>query len=184
MRGTVLDSYLGWRDLAHARDCRKPSWEAQVQVDDSRELTTVRLVCRACGGAHVLAGQLTQEWSTRIQTIGYGLPPRRVAGVLLWPGQPFWSFGRQAPGHPHPHDLLVTRLGVERVTDDAVVGAIYLMRGKLGGTVWAASALPDPDGTFAPGNLRWRYTRERLRSVGAAAKWIGERLAETEGGDR
>ncbi|MCI3277565.1 hypothetical protein [Streptomyces cylindrosporus] len=200
-----LNSYVGWHDLPHAPRCPRPNWEAQVHTDhealrgrtaspvhscsdedcphrDEFELTTIRLVCRACGNAHVLTAELRSEQHTRTTAIGYGMRPRRASRLLLWPGQPWSSHGRMAE-HPYPHDYVVTREGVKRVNEGDVVGTITLTSGKRGGLVWTAAAVPDPDNEFAalaPGLTRWKHVQQDLRSIPAAAKFIAAHL---EGGD-
>lgn len=197
---TVQSTYLGWSNLAHAADCLKPLWDVQTQAEsasdpdgrasracnhegcdhgDHFEKTTIRIVCRSCGRAHVLGGEIYSESHTTVDRIGYGSTPRKVAGLLLWPGQPWFRAGRAS--HEHPHDFLVTRPGVTRVAESDVVGCIYLWKGKLGGLTWAAAAVQDPNGTFAPGKLRWKRVREGLRTSTAAAKFIAAEVAAADG---
>ncbi|WP_369043420.1 hypothetical protein [Streptomyces sp. Midd1] len=197
---TVQSTYLGWSGFLHATDCKKPSWDAQMQTEsmlgpdarlsracnnedcshgDHVEMTTFRLVCHSCRRAHVLTGEISSESYTTVDRIGYGSVPRKIAGLLLWPGQPWFRAGRAS--HEHPHDFLVTRAGVTRVAESDVVGCIYLWKGKLGGLTWAAAAVQDPDGTFAPGKLRWRRVSEGLRTPTAAAKFIAAEVAAADG---
>lgn len=152
---------------------------------------SVRIVCRSCGAAQVVRGEDTADTgttTTSTQHLGYGLAPRPMAGLLLWPGQPWLPFGRD--GAEHPHDYVVTRTGVRQVTADTVVGQLIQGTGKLGGVVWATLAVPDPDGPYGYGTpVRYAARNDGrgqggspLRSVGAAARWVGARLAEQSRG--
>ncbi|MCX5285981.1 hypothetical protein [Streptomyces sp. NBC_00198] len=202
MTDTVQDSYLGWHDLVHAPLCKRPAWEAQTQVDEWAtrdgagatshacgnedcdhgnrfELTTIRLVCRSCGMVRILAGEVRSESHTTVERLGYGSAPRKVGSLLLWPGQPWFRVGRMH--HDHPHDFLVTQSGVTHVEQADVVGCIYLWKGKLGATTWSAAAVQDPNGTFAPGKLRWKRVTEGLRTATAGAKFIAAELAAADG---
>lgn len=202
MKG-VEGTYLGWRELVHAQGCKRPNWEVQLRVDQSVsrdrynghscpdedchhgntfDETTARLVCRSCGNAHQLKAEVHSERNTTTSALGYGLPPQKAGGLLLWAGDPWWSHGRLSS--EHPHDFLVTRYGVTKPTADDVVGTITLGRGKRGATVWTAAAVPDPDGeygaAFATGSLRWKHVQEGHRTTTAAARWIA---AQHEAGD-
>lgn len=151
--------------------------------------TVVRIVCKGCGAAQVISGEHTPDVGatmTSTEHLGYGLAPRQAAGLLLWPGQPWLNLGRAMDGEPH--DFVVTRTGVKTVTEDTVVGQLTQGRGKLNGVLWTALAVPDAEGQFGYGQ-RIRYVhandgRDRggsaLRTVRAAARWVGARLAEHE----
>lgn len=213
---SVLDSYLGWEQLQHLADCARPSWEVGIRdekvyrpcgfgepplrhacPDEGCEhgndfvQTVVRVVCRSCGAAHVITGERTPDTGrtdTSTRHLGYGLPPRRVAGLLLWPGQPWLPVGRAADAEPH--DFVVTGPDAAEVTEATVVGQITQGRGKLGGLVWTALAVADPQGPYGFGQrVRWAHANDGrlrggrpLRTVGAAARWIADRLAEQSGG--
>lgn len=195
---SVQDTYLGWNVLAHAQDRRRPQWVVDVRTDadvfrgrregpahscpsaydtcghgERYERSTLRMVCRACGTAHILAGELHHVECTTTARLGYGQAPRKVSGLWLWPGDPWLSFGRMSSDEPH--DFLVTRPGVARVADADVVGQIMQGRGKRGGVVWTAAVVPAAGseyGKYGVGRIRFEAVSEGLRSVPAAAKWI------------
>ncbi|WP_432159255.1 hypothetical protein [Streptomyces sp. bgisy153] len=202
---TTLETYLGWEQPDHFKGCRRPQWTVDVRTDedvprdraggpahecpqrydtcghgDRYTRTTVRVVCHSCGAAFVFRGEVeTEAGGAKSATDGYGMPPRRLAGLLLWPGEPFLSWGRLSTNEPH--DFVVTRPGVTRVTEPDVVGTIGQGRGARGGIVWTATALPSPAGPYGYGRLRWTCVSGEdspLRSVAAAARWIAARLAE------
>ncbi|WP_406262514.1 hypothetical protein OIA45_39620 [Streptomyces chartreusis] len=217
---SALDTYLGWDRPRHHKGCKRPQWDVAVRRDEhtaracyygdeplkhscpdeycahgnSFTKLTVRIVCTSCGAAQLVTGEDTSDTgdsATSTSDLGYGLPPRQAAGLLLWPGQPWLRFGRAASDERH--DFVVTRAKAKRVTADVVVGQITQGRGKQGGLVWAACAVPDPEGSFGYGQqLRWAHANDGrgrsgspLRTVTAAARWIGARLAEQQtGGDR
>jgi hypothetical protein len=200
----VEASYLGWRSLTHLSGCRRPSWEAHVREDeearddapgghscrdefcshrDMYERTSVRLVCRSCGRAHVLSGEAVGDWSTTTSSTGHGMPPKRRAGLLLWPSQPYASAGRLDPQHPYPHDWFVTRAGVTRPVETDLVGLIILRPGP-GSVRWTACADPASADEIETGSAMpvagsdrwWTHTTSDCRSPGAAAKWIEAQL--------
>jgi hypothetical protein len=203
---TVQGTYLGWEEPQHLAGCKRPQWSVDFRTDsdqfryeyrggDSRShscpnedcghsnqypRTTVRVVCTSCQAALVVRGEDCgiSQGMTRNTTHGYGLPPRRVAGLLLWPGEPFIDFGRLSTDEPY--DLLVTRPGVKRVTRPDVVGVIMQTRGKRGAVTWSAAVDPR-DSKYLRGRIDWaRRSGDdgALRTVTAAARWIGARLAE------
>ncbi|MDN3021568.1 hypothetical protein [Streptomyces sp. S.PB5] len=148
----------------------------------------VRIVCTSCGAARVLTGEDTddtRDTPTSSARLGYGLPPRQKAGLLLWPATPWLDFGDR---RDEPHDFVVTRTGVKTVTAKAIVGTLTQGDGKLRGRIWACLAAPDPEGQFGFSTpLRFAYCNDGrgrggspLRSVGAAARWVAARLAEYE----
>lgn len=203
---SVQETYLGWEALSHRRGCTQSGFEVSVRRNDdalryhsglaheeraehackdeycghrnSFTETVVRIVCRSCGTAEVITGEHTDDTgrsSTSTQMLGYGLPPRRAAGLLLWPGEPWLSIGRA--NSPEPHDFLVTRPGVKHVTREDVVGQITQSRGKRGGVIWTAAAVPKQDGPYGVlGRVRWAQVQEDLKTPTAAAKWIAEAL--------
>ncbi|MEU3254238.1 hypothetical protein [Streptomyces sp. NPDC006997] len=208
----AIDTYLGWSQPQHLGDCKRPDWAVDVRTEprewrdrhgdaphdcpndscahgDYYAETTVRIVCRSCQSAVVITGEEchTSEGSTAHTTHGYGLPPRRAAGLLLWPGEPWLNLGHLR--RDEPYDYVVTRTGERRVTADNVVGQISQGRGRRGAVIWHAAAVSDPDGPHGLKPVRWAYATgdaSPLRSVGAAARWVGARLAEhaSGGGDR
>jgi hypothetical protein len=208
-----LDTYLGWEKPQHHEGCKRPSWDIGIREDESRARyqyrgddpikhscsqedcghrntfaeTVVRIVCKSCGAARVITGEKTSDTGETVTSttyLGYGLAPRQAAGLLLWPGHPYLDFGRI--GSEEPHDFVLTRARVKQVTEDTVVGQITQSRGKLGGIVWTALAVPDPKGQYGYGQrIRWVHANDGrgrggtpLRTVPAAARWIGARLAE------
>jgi hypothetical protein len=208
---TVQDTYLGWEQLTHAGGCKRPVWEVDLRArqDSWRykaslaheeraehkcadefcshgsrfDELTVRIVCRSCGMAEVITGERNEDTgrsSTHAKHLGYGLPPRRIAGLLLWPGEPWLNVGRAVSDEPH--DFLVTGLGVERVTKDVVAGQVTQTRGKRGGLIWTAAAVPAEDGPYGVGlgRIRWARVQEGFKTLAAAAKWIAAQLAEAE----
>jgi hypothetical protein len=151
------------------------------------DATVVRIVCVSCGVAQVISGEKTVdtgETLTSTKWLGYGLPPRRASGLLLWPGTPWLTPGRAESAEPH--DFVVTRLRVTEVTEATVVGQISQSRGDRGGVVWTALAVPSDTGQFGyVQRLRFEHANDSrgrggrpLRTVNAAARWIGEHLAE------
>ncbi|WP_405856173.1 hypothetical protein OG407_07380 [Streptomyces sp. NBC_01515] len=153
------------------------------------DATVVRIVCLSCGAAQVVSGENTRdtgETITSTQHLGYGLPPRKARGLLLWPAEPWLNLGRAAEAEPH--DFVVTRLGVKAVTKDVVVGQITKGTGERRGVVWTALAVAGTGARFEygyGGPMRFQHANDGrgrggspLRTVVAAARWIGERLAE------
>ncbi|MFJ6540542.1 hypothetical protein ACIQMP_07840 [Streptomyces sp. NPDC091385] len=214
---SALDTYLGWDQPQHLPGCKRPAWDVGIRTEEreyrhrsygdpplkhncpdeccehgnSFDATIVRIVCTSCGAARVITGERTQDTrdtETSTQDLGYGLPPRTAAGLLLWPGQPWLLYNLRESGERH--DFVVTRPKAKHVAEEAIIGQITQGRGERGGVVWTALAVPDPDGPYGFGQrLRWRYANDGrgrggspLRSVPAAARWINERLAEAQGG--
>ncbi|MFJ5156367.1 hypothetical protein ACIQCF_33365 [Streptomyces sp. NPDC088353] len=202
---SVIETYLGWQEPQHLADCRKPAWSLDYRMDDNEfrdrhggeahscpneacdhgdryPRITVRMVCPSCQTATVIRGEahsINQD-TTSTTTHGYGLPPRKLAGLLLWPGEPYLNVGRL--GSADPYDFVVTPLGVKRVTEADVVGVITQSRGKRRAVTWSAAALPTP-GRY--GRFNWGRTNEdTLRTVAAAAKWIAAQTAEAGGDER
>ncbi|MFE7131919.1 hypothetical protein ACFVIM_13750 [Streptomyces sp. NPDC057638] len=193
MRFTVQETYLGFRELAHARDCLRPAWTADVREDDAYrsayggpagphsccheecdhgglyQRTTLRLICFSCQAAYLLSGEGSLHRTTTRAT-GVGQPPRQVAGLFLWPGEPWYD--------EDPRAWLVTRSRTDRVRATDAVGEIHRERGPRGGRQFAAVALPSPHGPYGIGLIRWERAREGFGSVAAAAKWIAQLLAE------
>ncbi|MGW4733857.1 hypothetical protein ACWEQC_32625 [Streptomyces shenzhenensis] len=215
---TPLDTYLGWEQPEHLTGCKRPAWDVTFRREESAYRSSwhgapapkhacpepeedcghgnfftklvVRIVCASCGAAQVITGEDTPDTgvsTTSTRWLGYGLPPRRAAGLLLWPAHPWLDVGRAVSAEPH--DFVVTGPKARQVTDDTVVGQIAQNRGKLGGLVWSALAVPDPKGQFGFGpRIRFAHAHDGrgrggtpLRTVNAAARWIGARLAEQSG---
>lgn len=201
---TATDTYLGWDLLSHFEGCKRPAWTVDVRVKDdvfrAREggekhkcanedcyhgdrftRTTLRLVCLSCTRAYMLDSEdELRSGQPKTLTKGYGQPPRRMAGLLLWPGEPFLSWGRMSTNDPW--DFVVTRTGVTRVTEADVVGVITQVRGKQGAVRWSVVAVRDPEGTYGLSPLKFAHAAERLQTVAAVAKWIAARLGEAEAG--
>ncbi|MEU9654433.1 hypothetical protein AB0E00_36830 [Streptomyces sp. NPDC048110] len=199
---SVLETYLGWQQPQHLAGCRRLSWQVDLRTDhgeyrdrlggqahacandtcdhgDRTSRTTVRIVCPSCQAALVIRGDeaSTSQGMTATMTYGYGQQPRTMAGLLLWPGEPWLNFGRLSSDEPY--DYVVTRKGVKRVTEADVVGVITQRRGKRGAVVWVAGALPTP-GKYQRFNWE-RLTEDKpLRTVAAATKWIAAQLAEQQ----
>jgi hypothetical protein len=204
---TVQDTYLGWEQPEHLAGCKRPAWTVDFRTDpeefrdryggdahaclndecqhgDRYPRTTVRIVCTSCQAAVVIRGEdcSTSRGMTANTTYGYGLPPRRLAGLLLWPGEPFLDFGRLSTDEPY--DFLVTRPGVQRVTRETVVGVIMQTRGARGGVTWSAATEPR-DSKYLRGRIDWaRHSGDdrTLRSVTAAARWVAAQLPPAEAG--
>jgi hypothetical protein len=195
---TARNTYLGWDLLQHFDGCKRPEWTVDVRTDydafrsrgsgaqhacpaedcghdDRYERTAVRIVCFSCTRAHVISGeQGLRAGSAETVTDGYGEQPRRMAGLLMWPGEPFPSFG-QTP--EEPWDFVVTRTGVTRVTEDDVVGLVSQTRGQRGAVRWAAVAVRDENGEYGWRPLKFAACEDGLRTPAAAAKWVAARLA-------
>lgn len=198
----VQGTYLGWQELGHSPECRRPVWTAEISTatayrnsytgaerhrcadvecdhGPSYERTSLRLVCRSCGVVHQVRGEMDGTSVSSSAQAGIGLPPRRVAGLSLWPGAPWLAFGRSDSAEPF--DFLVTRPGAERVTEKTVVGEITQSLGHRGGVQWSAAAVASEAGPYGlRTTVRWAYAEEGLRTIAAAAKWIGARLAEAD----
>lgn len=194
---TVQSTYLGWEQPEHLDGCKRPVWHVDFRTDpeefrgrhdgaahacandecghgDRYPRTTVRVVCTSCQAALVIQGDdCHTSWGrTADTTYGFGLPPRKLAGLLLWPGEPFLDFGRYRSDEPY--DLLVTRPGVKRVAREDVVGVIMQTRGKRGAVTWSAAVGPR-DSKYLRGRIDWsRHSGDdaTLRSVTAAARWV------------
>lgn len=201
---TVKDTYLGWELLGHFEGCKRPPWTVDAKCEDDAfrarhdrpehacpneechhgdryTRTTVRIVCTGCQMAHVIRGEEgISRGSTSTTTHGYGQPPRKVAGLLLWPGEPLLSWGRLST--EDPWDFLITRTGVSRVAEGDVVGVINQVRGARGAVRWSVVAVRSEAGPYGLSPLRFAHGEERMASVAAAAKWTAARLAEAPTG--
>lgn len=210
---SARDTYLGWTELAHLDGCKKPIWEIDTRVDydvwrdrsrgsdiDHRCVdeecdahgkrytrTTVRMVCRSCGTARLLAGD-ARLTPTTTAYLGYGQQPRRMGQLLLWPGPPFSDLAFSVPGEREPYELLVTGPGVRRPRREDLLGHITQVWTPRHALRYSANAGLSPDGEYGWGEFRWSAAAERLKTVSAAARWIAAqtitRTATAEGGDR
>ncbi|MEU9972315.1 hypothetical protein [Streptomyces sp. NPDC051014] len=214
---SALDTYLGWETPRHFKGCKRPVWDVTLRTDENEyrphqlgepapkhscaeefcshsnkyDRLTVRILCRSCGAAIVVRSEESKETGrteTSTKWTAYGLPPRQMAGLLLWPAVPWLDFGRASSDEPH--DFVITRTGVKEVTKDTVVGQLAQDRGRRGGLLWTATAVPDPDGEFGWGTpIRWAHRNDGrgqggspLRTLRGAARWVGARLAEQMAG--
>lgn len=145
--------------------------------------TVVRIVCRSCGVAEVITGEDTEDTgrsSTSTKWLGYGMAPRRMAGLLLWPGDPWLTPGRAESAEPH--DFLVTGPGAKRVTKEDVLGQVTQGRGKRGAVMWTGCAVPREDGPYGMlDKIRWAQVRDGFKTPAAAAKWIATELDAVSG---
>lgn len=208
---SVQETYLGWEELTHRKGCARTGFEVSVRRNDDAlryhsglaheervehrckdgycghrtkfSETVVRIVCRSCGVAEVITGEDTEDTgrtTTSTKALGYGLPPRRLAGLLLWPGDPWLSIGRANAAEPH--DFLVTRPGITRVTKEDVAGQITQGRGKRGAVTWTAAAIPREEGPYGMfDRIRWAQVQDGLKTLAAAAKWTAAELAAERG---
>lgn len=194
---SVQETYLGWRELAHAADCARPLWMVDVREDEGYRASysgdgtrhactgedcdhgssfprmTVRVVCPSCHMAHVIRGESHSNHRTTTKATGIGEAPRKVVGLFLWPGEPWFN--------NEPHQWLATRHKPGRIQPKDVVGEIHEDRGPRGGKQYAALALPTPDGPYGVGRLRWQRMQEGFRSFAAAAKWLAAQHYEDGG---
>ncbi|MGW6456279.1 hypothetical protein ACWF94_10195 [Streptomyces sp. NPDC055078] len=188
MRLGIQDTYLGFRELVHDQGCRRPAWTVDIREDDAYRTTytgaterhscrnedcdhsdiyprtTVRVICLSCRIAYVISGEGADCRHTTTRTTGIGQTPRKVAGVFLWPGEPWLD--------EEPRDWLVTREKPVRVRTMDVIGEIHERRGPRGGKQFTAAALPSPSGPYGIGTVRWERVQEGFTSVSAATKWI------------
>lgn len=195
-------TYLGWDLLEHRQGCTRPVWTVDLRTEttyrprhggaehscpavecghsDRAEVTTVRIVCSSCGAAHLFKGDPEHTRQKSTAALGYGQPPRRVAGLWLWPDAPLlhgWGNGADE----EPWGYLVTAKRVDRVDETNVVGQIGQSRGARGAVRWSASAVPSKTGRYGVGPVRWSEATDGLRSVAAAAKWIAALVTATGG---
>jgi hypothetical protein len=199
----IRESYFGWDELAHGEGCKRPAWDVDTKVeygtwrprtrgsdvdhgcrdeecghDQRYTRTTVRIICRSCGNAFTVAGD-ERLVPTSTARLGVGQQPRKLSGLLLWPGEPFFDSGWGTPGESHPYELLVTGPGVARPQREDLVGEISQSYGKRGALRYCAVRGLDPNGTYGHGDFRWSDAIEGLRSIPAAAKWIAAQGADT-----
>lgn len=195
----ATDVYFGWGQPGHMQGCARPAWEVDTRVEyhvwrgshgggdhscpsedcghrNRYDALTVRVICRSCGVIHLHRGELMATETTTTRSIGYGQPPRKVAGLWLYPGAPLLL------ADPEPYEYLCTIDRVDRLEPDHVVGYIAQGRGKRGGVTWAAAALPEIDHDNSLRRPRLRYTvtsgETTFKTATAAAKWLRDRIAD------
>jgi hypothetical protein len=197
----AIAAHLEWQPLGHQADCAKPVWEVDQQTvaDALRprhegsehscpneecghrahyDRITLRVLCRSCGIVHLISGE---EYTTRTTTTvrtGYGQPPKRVAGLWLYPGPPLLRLR----GYDSPGAYLCSRQKVDRLSEQDIVGVITEGRGKRGRTVWHAAIKPEffPPDRGLTGYADWAKNsgEKPFTSVAGAAKWVAAALDE------
>ncbi|MCT9092622.1 hypothetical protein N4G70_27690 [Streptomyces sp. ASQP_92] len=196
MNLNVQDIYLGWTDLPHGPGCAFSSWAVDIREDEhfrssyggattrhtcpdedcdhgrSYARTTVRVVCLSCHCAHLISGESISSQAATTKATGFGEAPRKVAGLYLWPGEPWFD--------DEPHEFLVTHDKPKRVQASNVIGSIHEGRGPRGGKQFSATALPATNGTYGYGKLRWSRAEKGFTSLYAAAKWIAAQAPESD----
>ncbi|MEU0857498.1 hypothetical protein ABZ352_18945 [Streptomyces griseofuscus] len=189
------DLYLGWTELAHAKDCRRPAWEAQTRTEwdtfrggrnhscpdedcghqNRYSKTTFRLVCRSCGNVHLMDGELGSSGGSSVERYGYGQQPKKVGGLYLYPG----ATAEWITAPKSPWDYLVTAEKVDRITKDNLVGSIGQGRTPRGRVIWSAGARPTFE-TGLYGTPLVTYTvvsgKETFSTPTAAARWIEQAI--------
>lgn len=194
----IEDTYFGWNDVTHALDCERPSWDIDVRHDTGRHFTsqagteqhtcpnedcahadvfdrvTVRIICRSCHTAHMISGEGLGTTCTTTEALGYGQPPRKTAGIYLWPSAPvLYGYGPGRSGHDdQPHAWLATAEPAERLKTEHCIGAIGRHRTARGALRWWAGALPAMPPVPGHGRLVWDRKVSGFTSVSAAARWI------------
>ncbi|WP_374987178.1 hypothetical protein [Streptomyces fradiae] len=107
---------------------------------------------------------------------GYGQPPKRVAGLWLYPGPPLLDLR----GYDSPGAYLCSRQQVDRLSENDIVGVVTEGRGPRGRTVYHAAIGPDfhPPARGLSGYADWAKTsgEKPFTSVTAAAKWVAAEL--------
>jgi hypothetical protein len=202
---SVTDTYFGWSELRHEAGCKRPNWEIDTRTDhevwrprtrgsdvDHRcaddecghgqrwDPTTIRIVCRSCGQAHIITTE-QRVVPTDTNFLGFGQAPRKVAGLLLWPGEPLTTFGMSVRDGLHvPYQLLVTGPGVTRPVREDLLGEITQTLTRRGAVRYGAVAGLSPEGEFGFGEFRWEAAAEHLRSIPAAVKWIAAHVHDRD----
>ncbi|MGA4979290.1 hypothetical protein [Streptomyces cinereoruber] len=147
-----------------------------VRHGDRHDRITVRLLCRACDTVRLIGGEEHDTETTTTARIGYGQPPKRVAGLWLYPGSPLLRLRDcNTPGA-----YLCSREKVDRLSEKDIVGTVTEGRGKRGATVWHAAIGPDfhPPVRGLSGYAVWAKNsgEKPFTSVTAAAKWVAAEL--------
>ncbi|GGY71464.1 hypothetical protein GCM10010363_61010 [Streptomyces omiyaensis] len=197
----ALAAHLEWHPFTHGPDCAKPAWEIDQQtVFDKRrsrrsgpehscpnedcghrdhyDRIAVRVLCRSCGTVHLISGEEHRVETTSTVRTGYGQPPKRVAGLWLYPGPPLLDLR----GYDSPGAYLCSRTKADRLAEEDIVGFISEGRGKRGATVWHAGVGPDfrppARGLSGYGYATWAKNsgEKPFTSVTAAAKWVAAEL--------
>lgn len=185
----IEDLYLGWQPLTHTLDCPTPAWDvAELRFDDGIRRVgahvephacategcshadgfprvQLRLLCRNCQTVYTVSGEALSTLCTTTSLTGWGQPPRQVAGVWLWPGQP-------ADAEHQPHDYLVTRDRVTQVTPANLAGIITKYWDSEGRPRWIAGADLNPDGAHQIHSLRWTHRSAGLETLDEAVRWV------------
>ncbi|MGW0821782.1 hypothetical protein [Streptomyces sp. NPDC002845] len=199
----IEEAYFGWDQLTHTTTCTSPTagWEIDVRHDtgahplgqpgttrhgcpledcghgDTFDRVTVRAICRSCGTAHLITGAGLTRQTTTTEAIGYGQPPRKVAGLYLWPSRPVlygWGPGKSGQDDK-PHEYLATTELVDCLTPEDCVGAIGRHRTDRGALRWWAAASPVPPPPRLAGQvhrLAWGRRTTDHTSPEQAAAWI------------
>ncbi|MFF2548365.1 hypothetical protein ACFVUY_38210 [Kitasatospora sp. NPDC058063] len=190
---SIERAYFGWSDLAHLPGCRRPAWQIATKEAAGREhghrcpaedcghggehrRIEVRAVCGSCGVAHVITSEAISTRTTRAAILGYGTAPRKAGSLWLYAGPP--RFARE---EAQPDAYLATRVKVDRVRPEDVVGLIATTSGRQGGIAYTASVDPvlDVVGDLAPLVFEsWGRVSPRLGSVGAAARYVEAHLSD------
>ncbi|MFI8365298.1 hypothetical protein ACIGD1_34740 [Streptomyces sp. NPDC085612] len=198
----ALAAHLEWEPFSHRADCSKPVWEVDHQIvydklrhrhegpehacpneecghRDHYDRITVRLLCRACDTVRLIGGEEHTNETTTTARIGYGQPPKRVAGLWLYPGPPLLHLRE----YNTPGAYLCSRERVDRLSEKDIVGAVSEGRGKRGATVWHAAVGPEfhPPARGLSGYAVWAKNsgEKPFTSVTAAAKWVAAELDAT-----
>lgn len=185
----IEELYLGWQPLTHTITCPAPTWDSvELRHDEgARQVATgaeahecisgdcghentfgrvqVRLLCRDCDTVYVLAGEGLGSTCTTTALTGWGQPPRKLAGVWLWPGEAATAEGR-------PHDYFVTRDPAAPATPGALLGLITSYWDSVGAPLWIAYAHHHPDGAHKRDRLTFIHRTDALTSVEDAVRWV------------
>lgn len=204
----LTDTYFRWNPLTHTIDCAAPAWDIDVRRDEGahplphREdlqhactngncghastftRVTVRVICRSCGTAHLISGEDLGQVCTTTEAIGYGQPPRQLAGLYLWPSAPvLYGEGPGRSGYDdQPRSYLATTRLVERLTPEDCVGAIGRHPTARSKELWWARAVPIPlPGRLAAAEPCLNFARRasELPSLDVAAAWIAAAQTQT-----
>lgn len=202
----IETTYFGWAQPTHAQGCTDPNdsgWNVTERYDTGAHppthsttathactlgpehcshngefpRLTLRLVCRAgCGAAHIFTGQYPTHEPTATGALGYGQPPRQVAGLYLWPGA-IPLYNEPTATDPQPTTYLVTRDLVPQLTPAACIGRIGRYFDSVGTYWWRADVgqVPLPGRLTAAEvghSLSFARRETDLPSVEAAAAWI------------
>ncbi|MBP5922134.1 MULTISPECIES: hypothetical protein [Streptomyces] len=198
----IEHTYFGWNRLTHTTTCTSPTWDIDVRHDPGTrplvlpdvahqcpdnhcahkgefDRVTVRVICRSCDTAHVITGEALTRVTTTTDALGYGQPPRQMAGLYLWPSRPVLHGHGPGPSgqDDQPFEYLVTTTLVDRLTPDDCVGVISRHRTAGGHSRWWAGAVSTPPPLRVlpePGEYRlaWAHRSSDHTTVDQAAAWI------------